>query len=60
MMKMTDAEARKFLDRLDASEVDVTQWESDFLNSVFHQQTFSEKQHGVITRMEKQYGELVK
>jgi DNA-binding ferritin-like protein (Dps family) len=54
---LTDEDRISFLDDLDKSDVNVTEWEANFIDSVFErrQETFSDKQREAIDRMMKQY-----
>lgn len=57
---MTDQELRQALKELDQDpDVDVSEWEVDFLESILSQRTersLSEKQRAVAERMIDQYG----
>jgi hypothetical protein len=54
---LTDEDRFSFLDDLDRSDLDITEWEADFISSIFErrQETFSFKQREVIDKMIEKY-----
>lgn len=52
---MNDREILKRLKQIDEGDVDVTEWEAKFLNTVLGQNGLSDKQRGVALKMIEKY-----
>lgn len=57
---MTSEECRKFLDRLDNSDLSLSDWETAFLEDTMTRHEFSERQRDCVRRMELKYGDKLR
>lgn len=58
-MLTDDSELRHFLEMLDASDVNVTDWEATFIESNLQREHFSAKQREIVMKMIEKYGQRV-
>ena len=55
-----DLERVKFLQKLDKSDVDVTDWEAQFIASTLEKTFFTPKQREVVDKLIDRYGSRIK
>jgi len=58
-MVTDDSELRHFLEMLDASDVNVTDWEANFIESNLQRDHFSAKQREIVMKMIEKYGQRI-
>ena len=56
-MNFTDTERNEFLNELDNSPIDVTDWESKFIESNIDRMHFSDRQRVTVDKMIEKYGD---